>query len=144
MNWNYIYCTHLLFINIKPIKQGKNAVFSEFPNFHGILFMTVQITTTVTILFTHYRAKNHFGSITQNYSLEVTPLNPMTSHGPLAVVTGITPHNSTLLVGQSGELTCTVKSHDRPHIKWLKQVSRDTPVASEANILNVKDEMIIF
>ena len=63
----------------------------------------------------------------------------MTSHGPLAVVTGITPHNSTLLVGQSGELTCTVKSHDRPHIKWLKQVSQDTPVASEANILNVKD-----
>ena len=45
--------------------------------------------------------------------------------GPLAVVTGVTPANSTLFIGQSSELTCTVKSQERPHIKWFKQVSRE-------------------
>ena len=88
----------------------------------------------------YFRAKNHFGSVTHNYTLEVTPVNPLTSHGPLAIVTGISPQNTSLHVGQSGELTCTVKSHDRPHIKWLKEVSGDFEMTSEAaNILNVKD-----
>ena len=45
--------------------------------------------------------------------------------GPLAVVTGVTPANTTLFIGQSSELTCTVKSQERPHIKWFKQVSRE-------------------
>ena len=88
----------------------------------------------------YFRAKNHFGSVTHNYTPEVTPVNPLTSHGPLAIVTGISPQNTSLHVGQSGELTCTVKSHDRPHIKWLKEVSGDFEMTSEAaNILNVKD-----
>ena len=31
------------------------------------------------------------------------------------------------------------RSEDTPHIKWLKQVSQDALVTSEANILNVRD-----
>jgi len=87
-------------------------------------------------------ARNAIGSVTQNYSLEANGgLNPSSagSHGPLVVVTGISPVNSTLLGGQSGKLTCTVRSQDTPHIKWLKQVSQDATFTSEANILNVRD-----
>lgn len=55
------------------------------------------------------------------------------------LITGITPANSTLIKGQSGKLTCSVRSTETPHIKWLKQVNQDTPVTSQANILNVTD-----
>jgi hypothetical protein len=55
------------------------------------------------------------------------------------VVTGISPSNSSLIRGHSGQLTCHVKSKQEvPHIKWLKQVSRDAKVTSEANIVKVK------
>jgi len=87
-------------------------------------------------------ARNAIGSVTQNYSLEATGgLNPSStgSHGPLVVVTGISPVNSSLIRGQSGKLTCTVRSQEIPHIKWLKQVSQDAFFTSEANILNVRD-----
>ena len=104
-------------------------------HFHGKILSNMQKFPSF-----YFRAKNHFGSVTHNYTLEVTPVNPLTSHGPLAIVTGISPQNTSLHVGQSGELTCTVKSHDRPHIKWLKEVSGDFEMTSEAaNILNVKD-----
>ena len=62
------------------------------------------------------------GSVTQNYSLEVSLNNPMTSLTP-AVVTSISPQNSTLFEGDSGSLTCKVRSQQQPHIRWLKQVN---------------------
>ncbi len=95
-------------------------------------------------LISFCRARNAIGSVTQNYSLEVSGLNPLlapsNSHGPLAVVTGISPVNSSLVLGQSGKLTCSVRSPEMPHIKWLKQVNLvDIRQDSEANILNVRD-----
>ena len=72
------------------------------------------------------RARNAFGSVTRNYSLEVSSLGLLASmdSSPAAsvVVTGISPRNSTLHIGQSGRLSCSVRSHETPHIKWLKQV----------------------
>ena len=91
--------------------------------------------------------------MTQNYSLEVTngglnPLNPdsggSTGSGtPLAIVTGILPGKSTLVKGRSGQLTCSVRSSEEPHIKWLKKVSQSAILKSTAeagNILNVKNQ----
>ena len=86
-----------------------------------------------------YRAKNQFGSVYHNYSLEVRlTMTGSQSHvgGPLAVVTGVTPANSTLFIGQSSELTCTVKSQERPHIKWFKQVSREVPTLTITYFFN--------
>ena len=87
------------------------------------------------------RARNGIGSVMQNYSLEVSGLNPNpSSSGPLVVVTGISPVNSSLVRGQSGKLTCSVRSQEMPHMKWLKQVTRDEEiVASETSILSVRD-----
>lgn len=88
-----------------------------------------------------YRARNAIGSVTQNYSLEVSGLNPLSSHGPLVVVTGISPVNSSIIQGQSAKLTCSVRSQDIPHIKWLKQISKNTPIlTNQENILNVRDD----
>ena len=79
----------------------------------------------------------------QNYSLEVSGLNPNPSSasGPLVVVTGISPVNSSLVRGQSGKLTCSVRSQEMPHMKWLKQVTQDEDIVagSETSILSVRD-----
>jgi len=91
-------------------------------------------------------ARNAFGSVTRNYSLEVSSLGLLASmdSSPAAsvVVTGISPRNSTLHIGQSGRLSCSVRSHETPHIKWLKQVN-DYPggqeISESANIINVDE-----
>ena len=96
-----------------------NAVFIRFSE-QWVVLVTQRVVNLIC------RARNAFGSVTRNYSLEVSSLGLLASmdSSPTAsvVVTGISPRNSTLHIGQSGRLSCSVRSHETPHIKWLKQV----------------------
>ena len=96
-----------------------NAVFIRFSE-QWVVLVTQRVVNLIC------RARNAFGSVTRNYSLEVSSLGLLASmdSSPVAsvVVTGISPRNSTLHIGQSGRLSCSVRSHETPHIKWLKQL----------------------
>ena len=98
-----------------------NAVFIRFSE-QWVVLVTQRVVNLIC------RARNAFGSVTRNYSLEVSSLGLLASmdsspaSGASVVVTGISPRNSSLQIGQSGRLSCSVRSHETPHIKWLKQV----------------------
>ena len=78
------------------------------------------------------QAKNLLGSVTRNFSLEVT--SPYSSHQPVVSGSG----NMTVLVGDTAALQCRVRSTAPPHIKWLKKQNAQAP--SDIFTINVGED----
>ena len=83
------------------------------------------------------RATNQAGENVLHFRLDVL----MPEGGvPPAVVTDVGPDNATVVMGESISLHCTVRSFEKPRIKWLKRLARQDVHPADTLVLDVENE----